>query len=259
MKRSKTLIVIDVGNTNTVCGVFEDDHLIKDFRLSTEIDRTADEYAALLMPLLKAFNIDISSPAGVAICSVVPPLNPCFESLAKNYFGCSPLFVEPGIKTGLSIRYENPAEVGADRIVNAVAARTRYGAPVIVVDFGTATTFDIVGPSGEYSGGVISPGLVISAEALFSHASRLYEIDIKKPERLVGRNTAGAMQSGLYYGYVGLVDGILERLFEEIPDVKKVVATGGQAELIAGGSKYIQDVNNNLTLEGLKLIYERNR
>jgi len=259
MTLDKTLIAIDVGNTNTVCGVFVGDRLVRDFRLSTEIDRTTDEYAALLMPLLGACAIDFSTTEGVVICSVVPPLNPCFDSLAKGYFACDPLFVEPGVKTGLPIRYDNPSEVGADRIVNAVAARARYGSPVIVVDFGTATTFDVINAAGEYTGGVISPGLIISAEALFSHASRLYEIDIKRPDRLVGRNTAGAMQSGLYFGYIALVDGILARLIEEMPDVKRVVATGGQADLIAEGSSFIQEVNNNLTLEGLKLIYERNR
>jgi type III pantothenate kinase len=259
MNKPEILIAIDVGNTNTVCGVFEGDRLVKDFRLSTEIDRTSDEYAALLMPLLDAFDVDLSRTFAAVICSVVPPLNLCFEELSRNYFKCVPLFVEPGIKTGLPIRYENPAEVGADRIVNAVAARSKYGSPVIVVDFGTATTFDIINAAGEYTGGVISPGLVISAEALFSHASRLYEIDIKRPDHLGGRNTAGAMQSGLYFGYVSLVDGLLERLLEEMPDVKRIVATGGQAELIAGGSSFIQEVNTNLTLEGLKLIYERNR
>ena len=163
------------------------------------------------------------------------------------------------MKTSLAIRYDNPTEVGADRIVNALAARELHGSPVVVVDFGTATTFDIVNSAGDYAGGVIAPGLVISAEALFSHASRLYQVDVQRPERLIGNNTGTAMQSGLFFGYVGLVDGILERLMGEIPDIRRVVATGGQAELIAGGSRYIQEVNQSLTLLGLKLIHELNR
>ena len=253
------LLVIDVGNTNTVCGVFRDAEFIIDIRLSTEIDRTADEYGALLLPLLAKQGVDSSLADGVVICSVVPPLNPCFEELSTKYFHQQAMFVEPGVKTGLAIRYDNPTEVGADRIVNAVAARQVYGAPAIVVDFGTATTFDIINQRGDYAGGVIAPGLVISAEALFSHASRLYEIDLKKPSRLIGRNTAGAMQSGLYYGYVGLVDGILERLLEDMPDVRAIVGTGGQAKLIASGSRFITTVDEHLTLTGLRLIHELNR
>jgi len=259
MSRDHLLIVVDVGNTNTVCGVYEGDELVADFRLSTDVDRTADEYAALLLPLLAKVGIDPAKAIGVVICSVVPPLTPCFQQLSERYFHQQAFFVEPGVRTSLAIRYDNPTEVGADRIVNALAARELYGAPVIVVDFGTATTFDIVNADGDYAGGVISPGLVISAEALFSHASRLYQVDVRRPERLVGKNTGAAMQSGLYFGYVSLVDGILERLMKEIPNVQRVVATGGQAELIAGGSKFIQEVNQNLTLAGLKLIHELNR
>jgi len=259
MSREEILIVIDVGNTNTVCGVFRGDELFAHYRLSTDIDRTADEYAALLLPLFEKSGVDPADADGVMICSVVPPLTPCFELLADKYFHRRPLFVEPGIRSGLAIRYDHPTEVGADRIVNALAARELYGAPVIVVDFGTATTFDIVSESGDYAGGVIAPGLVISAEALFSHASRLYQVDLRRPDHLVGRNTAGAMQSGLYFGYIGLVDGILERLHEDIAGVQRVVATGGQAELIAGGSRFIQEVNENLTLVGLRMIYDLNR
>lgn len=259
MSHEDLLIVVDVGNTNTVVGVFRGDEILRDFRISTDIDRTADEYASLLLPLLNAADLDPADASGMIICSVVPPLNLTFEVLSKRYFHQDPLFVEPGVKTGLSIRYENPTEVGADRIVNGLAARDLYGAPVIVVDFGTATTFDVVNAEGEYAGGVIAPGLGISAEALFSHASRLYQIDMRRPKHLVGRNTAGAMQSGLYYGYVGLVDGILTRLIDELGEVKMVVATGGEADLIASGSEFIREVNPLLTLLGLKMIYDRNR
>jgi type III pantothenate kinase len=259
MSQRELLIVVDVGNTNTVCGIFRGDELIKDIRLSTELDRTADEVAALLLPLFQEAKIDPSQAEGVVISSVVPPLNPCFEQLSRRYFRQEPLFVEPAVKTGISIRYDHPTEVGADRIVNSLAARELYGNPVIVVDFGTATTFDVVNAEGQYAGGVIAPGLGISAEALFAHASRLYQVDLRRPTRLIGRNTAGAMQSGLYYGYIGLVDGILARLLEEMPDCRRVVATGGQSELIAFGSQHIQEVNPRLTLLGLRMIHERNR
>lgn len=259
MSHEDLLIVVDVGNTNTVCGVFGGEEILRDFRFSTNIDRTADEYASLLLPLMDAAKLNPAEATGVIICSVVPPLNLTFEVLSKRYFHQEPLFVEPGVKTGLSIRYENPTEVGADRIVNGLAARELYGAPVIVADFGTATTFDVVNAEGEYAGGVIAPGLGISAEALFSHASRLYQIDLRRPKHLVGRNTAGAMQSGLYYGYVGLVDGILARLIKELGEGTRVVGTGGEADLIASGSEFIHEVNPQLTLLGLKMIYDRNR
>jgi type III pantothenate kinase len=259
MSREDLLIVVDVGNTNTVCGVFEGDELLADFRLTTDVDRTADEYAALLLPLLAKSEIDPAEAVGVVICSVVPPLTPSCQQLSQRYFHQEAFFVEPGVRTSLAIRYDNPTEVGADRIVNALAARELYGAPVVVVDFGTATTFDIVNSDGDYAGGVIAPRLVISAEALFSHASRLYQVDVRRPERLIGNNTGTAMQSGLFFGYVGLVDGILERLMAEIPDIRKVVATGGQAQLIADGSKYIEEVSQSLTLQGLKMVHELNR
>ncbi len=253
------LVLVDVGNTNTVFGIYKGDELIESFRLSTDSERTADEYGALLLPLFDRAGIDPTSSEAVVISSVVPPLHYTLDQLAERYFGKRPLFIEPGVKTGMPIRYDNPAEVGADRIVNSVAARELYGAPVVVVDFGTATTFDVVNAKGEYVGGIISPGITISAEALFAHASRLYRVDVKKPDQLVGRNTGNAMQAGIYYGYVGLVDGILERLIAEFPGLKNVVATGGQAEMIASGSRFIQKVDPMLTLVGLKLIYEKNR
>ena len=266
MKREKAgdrgsgvLVLVDVGNTNTVFGIYRGDELVESFRLSTDTERTADEYGALLLPLFTMRGIDPAGAEAVVISSVVPPLHLTLERLAQRYFGKKPLFIEPGVRTGMPIRYDNPTEVGADRIVNAVAARERYGSPVIVVDFGTATTFDVVNAAGEYMGGIITPGIGISAEALFAHASRLYRVDVRKPTELVGRNTAAAMQAGIYYGYIGLVDGILERLLAEIPNVKGIVATGGQAPLIASGSKYIREVDPDLTLTGLKLIYERNR
>ena len=255
----RLLIAVDVGNTTTVFGVYRGDDLEESFRLKTDRERTADEYGALLLPLFQRAGLPLDSTEGVVVSSVVPPVNVTLERLARRYFGCPPLFVEPGVKTGMPIRYDNPVEVGADRIVNALAARELYGTPVVVVDFGTATTFDVVNAAGEYAGGIIAPGIEISAEALFAHASRLHRVDIKKPPQLVGGNTAAAMQAGLYYGYVGLVDGILERLLAELPGLETVVATGGQAELVAKGSRHIKTVDQRLTLVGLKLVYERNR
>jgi type III pantothenate kinase len=257
--RSGLLVVVDVGNTNTIFGVYRGHDMVESFRLSTDHERTADEYGSLLLPLFTRWGIDPMAAEAVVISSVVPPLHLTLDHLARRYFGKKPLFIEPGVRTGMPIRYDNPAEVGADRIVNAVAARERYGTPVIVVDFGTATTFDLVNAAGEYAGGIITPGIMISAEALWAHASRLYRVDVRKPAELVGKNTVGAMQSGIYYGYIGLVDGILERLLAEIPGVRSIIATGGQAPLIAAGSKYIREVDLDLTLAGLKLIYERNR
>jgi type III pantothenate kinase len=253
------LVLLDVGNTNIVLGVYRGDELVESFRLGTVAERTADEYGAVLLPLFQRAGLEPRDATAVVISSVVPPLNPTCDRLSRRFFGREPMLVEPGVRTGMPIRYDNPAEVGADRIVNAVAARELCGSPVVVVDFGTATTFDVVNPAGEYAGGIICPGIGISAEALFAHASRLYRVDIRRPARLVGRNTAGAMQSGLYFGYVSLVDGILERLAGELPGLNAVVATGGLAELIAEGSTRIDRVEPLLTLYGLKLIYERNR
>lgn len=259
VRSNDPLVVLDVGNTNTVCGVWLGDELVEDLRLSTSPERTADEYGALLLPLFRRAGVEPAAACGVVIASVVPPLHQTFELLSRKYFHREPLFVEPGVKTGLPIRYDNPVEVGADRIVNAVAARQLYGSPVVVVDFGTATTFDVVNAAGEYVGGIIAPGISISAEALFSQASRLYRVDLKKPQELIGHNTAGAMQSGIYYGYLSLVDGILERLTAQLGDLRTIVATGGQADLVGEASRFIEQVNPRLTLLGLKLIHERNR
>ncbi|MCM2270863.1 MAG: type III pantothenate kinase [Thermoanaerobaculia bacterium] len=253
------LLAVDAGNTNTVFGLWRGEELVDSYRLKTDTERTSDEYGALLLALLGRRGIAASSISGVVVSSVVPPLQPTLLRLASDYFGRKPLFVEPGVRTGMPIRYDNPAEVGADRIVNALAARELYGAPVVVVDFGTATTFDVVSAKGEYVGGIIAPGILIAAEALFAHASRLYRVDVQPPERLVGSNTATAMQAGIYFGYVGLVDGILERLLAETPGLEQVVATGGQAELVARGSKFIRRVEPLLTLIGLRRIHELNR
>ncbi len=253
------LILVDVGNTNAVFGVYRGSELVYSFRLSTSARRTADEYVALVLPLLNRAGLDPSHAEAVLISSVVPPLHLPLEQMSQQVFGCEPTFIDAATDTGLPLRYGNPAEVGADRVVNALAARELYGAPVVVVDFGTATTFDVVNGAGEYIGGLITPGINISAEALFAQASRLYRVEIVEPKKLVGTTTAEAMQAGIYYGFLGQVDGILERLKKELPGLRKVIATGGLAELIASGSKHIDLVDQRLTLTGLRLIYERSR
>lgn len=257
MKADRHLLVVDAGNTNVVLGVFRGEKLLTSWRLATARDRTSDEYGILAKQLISQHvqgNID-----GAIVASVVPPLNGAMEGMIRQYFGVEPLFVEPGVKTGLSIVTDNPLEVGADRIANAVAAHHLYGGPSIVVDFGTATTFDLISANAEYRGGVIAPGLTISSEALFARAARLPRVDIRRPAQLIGTNTVANMQSGIYYGYLGLVDGILARMKAEIPDVKKIVATGGLASLLSDESEHIEEVDADLTLKGLKIIYDRNQ
>ncbi len=250
------LLVVDVGNTNVVLGIYRGEELAGSWRLATARERTADEYAILTTQLIgeSAKALD-----GAIVSSVVPPLNSAFAWMIEQHFGIEPLFVEPGVKTGIAIHVDNPQEVGADRIVNCVAAFERYGGPSIIVDFGTATTFDVVTANAEYVGGVIAPGINISAEALFARASRLPRVDIRRPPTVIGTNTVVNMQSGLYFGYLGLVDGILTRMKKELPPVKKVLATGGLAALLARDSEHIEEVHEDLTLEGLKIIYDRNR
>jgi type III pantothenate kinase len=252
------LLVIDVGNTNTVLGVFEEKTLRAQWRLSTNRRQTADEYGILIRNLFALDGIQASQIAGVMVASVVPPFNSLLEEMAEKYLHLSAVFLGPGTRTGMAIHYDNPQEVGADRIADAVAAFDKYGGPCIVVDFGTAITFDAISEKGEYLGGVIAPGIGIAAEALFQQAARLPRVEIREPSRVIGTNTVGSMQSGLFYGSVGLVDGILERLIAILGPKTKVVATGGQAPLVAAASKYRPPVDAALTLDGLRLIYERN-
>jgi type III pantothenate kinase len=263
------LLAIDVGNTNTVLGLYklESPELVADWRITTHKNQTSDEYGVLFMSLFAMRQIDVSKISAIVVSSVVPPLDTTIRRLCERYFGLRPMFVEPGIKTGMPLLVDNPAELGADRIVNGVAAFARYGGPIIVVDFGTATTFDVISARGEYIGGVIAPGLGISADALFSRAAKLARVDIKRPARIIGTNTIAHLQSGLFYGYIGLVDGILERILAEIqtsqPDgsvaTPKVIATGGLAHMLHEDSKYITAIDDMLTLDGLRLLYERNR
>src|SRR5436190_9840878 len=251
------LLAIDVGNTNTSLGVFDGANLVAHWRLTTERARTGDEWGVLTRDLFALSNLDFKSIDAIAIASVVPPLNFTINRMAEIYFQITPLVVDHTVDTGLAILYQPAADVGADRIVDAVAAINKYGAPCIVVDFGTATTFDAINLKREYVGGVISPGITISADALFQRAARLPRVEIKRPRTVIGSATVEAIQSGLYHGYIGLVDGILKKMIAELGGSARVVATGGLAPLIAKGSAFIQEVDETLTREGLRLVYER--
>ena len=260
------LLALDVGNTNTVLGLFRlagegiaAAEMVADWRITTPPSRmSTDEFGVLLSNLFALRGLQMGAVDGVAISSVVPPLDSVLKQVCELYFKVKPVFVEPGVKTGIPVLTDNPADLGADRIVNCVAAFERFGGPCIVVDMGTATTFDVLSKKGEFLGGAIAPGLGISADALFSRAARLQRIEIKKPAKVIGTGTVDNIQIGLYYGYIGLVDGILERMIAEMGEGTKTVATGGLARLIAGGSKYIETVDDNLTLTGLRIVYERN-
>ncbi len=253
------LLTVDVGNTNTVLGVYDGAKLTHDFRIETAKGRTVDEYHVLLATLIDLAGIARNEVSASILASVVPNLNDTLSSAVQRAFGHEMLVVGPGIKTGMPILYENPREVGADRIVNAVAAYERSGGrAVIVVDFGTATTFDCISQKGEYLGGAISPGIHISAHALFSRAAKLPRAEIDRPPRAVGRNTVHSMQAGIVFGYVGLVDGLVRRLSKEMGDEPMVIATGGLARLIEPDSETIEAVDDYLTLDGLRILFERN-
>ena len=256
------LLVLDVGNTNIVFGVYEDDQLLYDWRIATEKNRTSDEYGLLFEQIFKYHGLCPKSVDDVIISSVVPTLMHTLSAMSIKYFSKKPIIVGPGVKTGMNIKYDNPKEVGADRIVNAVAGYEKYGGPLIIVDFGTAITFCAISKEGDYLGGAITPGITISSEALFLRTAKLPKVELVKPDTVVAKNTVNSIQSGLIYGYIGLVDYIVERMMEEMKgegEVKTVLGTGGFSSLIAKESKYLNKIDKLLTLDGLRIIYERNK
>jgi type III pantothenate kinase len=253
------LLAIDAGNTNLTIGVFDGTAIRTRWRLRTVPEQTADEWGLKFRELLASAEIDATEIGAIIVSSVVPPLETTLTGMARRYFGRDPIFVNGSIETGLSILYDNPREVGADRVVNAVAALHKYGGPCIVVDLGTAITFDAVSARGEYLGGIICPGIGISISGLFTKTARLPLVDFREPEKLIGTNTVGSIQSGIYYGAIGMIDGILERMIAAMGGEVKTVATGGQASLITRGSRFVTLADDDLTLEGLRLIWERNR
>jgi type III pantothenate kinase len=257
------LLAIDVGNTNTVLGLYKLDgdkpELAANWRVTTHRTQTVDEYGVFFVKLFEMKGLAPSQVTHIIIASVVPPMDSTLREVCEEYFHLDPMFVEPGIKTGMPVLVDNPTELGADRLCDCIAAYELYGGPCIVVDFGTATKFEVISAKGEYLGGVIAPGLGLSAEALFGRAAKLSRVDIKRPAKVIGTNTVGHLQSGLYFGYIGLVDGILDRILEEFGEKPRIIATGGLARMIAPDSRYIQEINEMLTLEGLRILFERNR
>jgi type III pantothenate kinase len=253
------LLAIDIGNTDTTLGLFDDEELRATWHMATSIDRMADEYAVLLLNLLHHHGLDTSAIKQAALCSVVPPLIATYKELFQQYFHISPLVVGTGVKTGVRIRTDNPREVGSDRIVNAAAAHHLYGGPVIIADLGTAITFDAVSKEGGYLGGAIAPGIDTAAEALFMRAAMLPRVELVHPKHAIGTSTVAAIQSGIVFGYVGLIEGMVARIQQELGEKAKVVATGGWAELMAKETPVIDEVNLNLTLIGLRLIYLMNK